>query len=317
MTTGIAIALYNGARFLQDQMETLRLQTAPADQVVLCDDGSSDHTVEVVREYIEKHGLQGKWQVHINEKNLGYAKNFYRAMELCDTDLIYLCDQDDIWKADKLEKMNGVMETHREISLLMCKGGVIDAQGNALHGMLIQEAKQTENITLVTSKQVLRVLAWTGMLMCVRREAFEKWKPYVATAAAPHDLALALCAADQGAFFEYDYVGAFHRRHENNAANEEHRLSKVLNLKTKVRDMTAFCGYMEGLANANLPLSEETAALLRKRKQAANSRLLALRQRKLGLLLKTYLSDDSGLLRFGSFVCDLWLILFGDYTTLK
>ena len=168
--------------------------------MVFCDDGSKDDTVSVVRDYIEKHGLQDRWQLHINEKNLGYAKNFYTAMSLCNTDLIYMCDQDDLWKEDKVEKMNAVMADHPEISLLMCKGGVIDAEGGALHGMLIEESSETGAITSITPDEVLRALRWTGMLMCVRREFLMQWQERVYPAQAPHDFALALCAADSGVF---------------------------------------------------------------------------------------------------------------------
>ena len=315
MTTGIAIALYNGARFLEDQLDTLRLQTLPPDRVVLCDDGSKDNTVEIVRNYIEKYNLQDKWQLYINEQNLGYAKNFYTAMSLCNTDIIYMCDQDDLWKADKLEKMNRIMEDHSEISLLMCKGGVIDANGDALHGLLISEAKETGVLTPVTPKEVLRSLSWIGMLMCIRRTFFCQWYDLLYPTQAPHDFALALCASDCGAFYSYDYVGAFHRRHENNAANEEHRISKVLNLKTKLRDMNAYNNYLRSLSEAALPLSKQTLFMLNNRHQQAQLRETAVRERKLRLLMKTYFSSDKhGLLRPASFFCDVWLILFGDYS---
>lgn len=316
MTVGIAIALYNGARFLEAQLDSLRLQTCPADQVVLCDDGSKDDTVAVVRNYIEKYSLQECWQLHINEENLGYAKNFYKAMSLCNTDLVYMCDQDDLWKADKLEKMNAVMAERQDISLLLCKGGVIDAEGSALHGMLIEESSESGAITPVTPMEVLRTLSWTGMLMCIRKEFLDKWQQMLYPAKAPHDFALALCAADTGVFYTYDYVGAFHRRHENNAAKEEHRIWKMLNLNTKLRDMGMYNQYLEQLISAALPLSEGTLSMLSVRYEKALGREQALRQRRLGQLLRVYRSDRSGLLRPVSLLCDIWLLIFGDYSQL-
>lgn len=316
MTVGIAIALYNGARFLEAQLDTLRLQTCPPEQVILCDDGSTDDTVAIVRSYIEKHCLQDRWCLFINKENLGYAKNFYRAMSLCHTDLIYLCDQDDLWKTDKLEKMNHVMNSHPEISLLMCKGGVIDAQGEALHGLLIDETKETHALADVTPAQTLRSLSWTGMLMCVRNSFLQQWQHLIYPAQVPHDFALALCAADSGCFYTYDYVGAFHRRHDNNAANEEHRIFKVLNLKTKLRDIRTYNQYLEQLIKASLPLSENTLFLLQYRLEKAQGREQALQQRHLGKLIKVYFSDKSGLLRPISFLCDIWLLLFGGYSQL-
>lgn len=316
MTTGVAIALYNGARFLEEQLDTLRCQTCPPDRVIMCDDGSTDNTVEVARNYIEKYQLQERWSVFVNEENLGYAKNFYRAMTLCDTDLIYMCDQDDFWKTDKIEKMNRVMTDRSDISLLMCKGGVIDAGGNSLHGVLIPESKETESILSVSPLEVLRSLSWTGMLMCVRKEFLERWKELLYPVPAPHDFALALCAADNKTFYTYDYVGAFHRRHDNNAANEEHRISKVLNLKTKLRDSVKYNAYLEGLVKRELPLSQNALDMLSERFEKAKERENFLRTGRLFRLIRLYVSDRGKFLRLSSFLCDVWLILFGDRSEL-
>ena len=316
MTTGVAIALYNGARFLEEQLDTIRCQSCPPDRVVMCDDGSTDDTVAIARNYIEKHQLQERWSVSVNEQNLGYAKNFYRAMSLCGTDLIYMCDQDDVWKADKIERMNQVMADHPDISLLMCKGGVMDADGNAMHGLLISESKQTEAVLPVYSPEVLRSLSWTGMLMCVRKAFFDKWQEVLYPIQAPHDFALALCASDHKSFYTYDYVGAFHRRHDNNAANEEHRISKVLNLKTKLRDSVKYNGYLEGMVKGELPLSQQTLDMLADRFEKACTRESALRNGQLLKLIRLYAADRGRVLRLPSFLCDIWLVLFGDRSDL-
>ena len=244
MTVAIAIALYNGEKFIEKQLDTLRLQTVKPDQVVLCDDCSTDNTFNLVEEYINRFSLQDSWKIYKNEENLGYAKNFYHAMELCDCELIYLCDQDDVWREDKIEKMNSVMEKNPNISLLMCKGGVIDAEGEDLHGLMIKKAKETHSIMPITVENILRVFDWTGMLMCVRKNFFDTRKDIISKIRAPHDFVLALCAADCNEFYVYDYVGAYHRRHSNNAANEEHRISKLLNLKRKLRDIDNYNNYL-------------------------------------------------------------------------
>ena len=57
MTTAVAVALYNGARFIEEQLDSIRNQTLCPDKVVLCDDGSKDNTVHIVREYIEKFNV--------------------------------------------------------------------------------------------------------------------------------------------------------------------------------------------------------------------------------------------------------------------
>ena len=85
----VAVALYNGERFIKEQLESLCKQTRAPERVVLCDDGSKDATVEVVKGYINRYGLENSWRLEINPQNLGYIKNFYRAMSLCEEDVIF------------------------------------------------------------------------------------------------------------------------------------------------------------------------------------------------------------------------------------
>ena len=311
MTVSVALALYNGEKFIEKQLDTLRLQTVKPKQVVLCDDGSSDNTVNIVNEYINKYSLGDSWKVCKNPQNLGYAKNFYHAMDLCDGDLIYLCDQDDIWKNDKIEKMNKVMEENPNISLLMCKGGVIGADDRELHGMMIKKADETEKVTKISVEDIIRIFDWTGMLMCVRKEFFEQRKSIISEISAPHDFVLALSAADCEQFYVYDYVGAYHRRHDNNAANEEHRISKILNLKRKIRDIDNYNGYLYNVANSNIEIQKNSMNMLEERLIKSQQRKQALEEKNIRKLFKLYFSDDKKMLRPISFLCDTWLVLFG------
>lgn len=311
MTVSVAIALYNGSKFIEKQLDTIRTQTVPADQVVLCDDGSNDNTVQIVNDYINKHALGNNWKLYKNEKNLGYAKNFYKAMGLCECDLIYLCDQDDVWKTDKIEKMNKIMEENPLISLLMCKGGVVDANGEDLHGLLIKKSEETNEIRPIFIDELFRVFDWTGMLMCVRKSFFDSVKDGITSINAPHDFVLALCSTDKESFYVYDYVGAYHRRHDNNAANEEHRISRLLNLKRKLRDIDNYNGYLSAIAASNINVKSKTMEMLKQRLLKSQQRKDALKEKSLKKILKVYTSDKENILRPLSFVCDLWLVLFG------
>ena len=311
MTVSIAIALYNGAKFIEKQLDTLRLQTVQPNQVVLCDDGSTDNTVDIVNDYIDRYSLQDKWKLYKNPENLGYASNFYHAMQLCDCDLIYLCDQDDIWREDKIEKMNRVMDENPHISLLMCKGGVIDANGEDLHGLMIEKAKETGSVTQISVEKILHTFQWTGMLMCVRKTFFDERKDIISKISAPHDFVLALSAADCNQFYVYDYIGAFHRRHDNNAANEEHRIMKNLDLKRKIRDIDDYNRYLSNVAYSKIQIQKDNMDMLKQRLIKSEHRKEALLQKSLIKILKVYFSDKEKMLRPVSLLCDIWLVLFG------
>ena len=66
MRISVAMATYNGARFITEQLDSIRLQSLPVDQVILRDDGSSDQTLEIVREYLETYELAPAWRITRN-----------------------------------------------------------------------------------------------------------------------------------------------------------------------------------------------------------------------------------------------------------
>lgn len=100
MNISIALCTYNGARFLRTQLDSINAQSRLPDELVVCDDGSSDGTIEILKNF----STQAKFPVRIyeNEKNLGVVANFLKAIALCNGELIALADQDDIWNPDKL-----------------------------------------------------------------------------------------------------------------------------------------------------------------------------------------------------------------------
>lgn len=112
------MATYNGEAFILEQMESIRIQTRAVDEVRICDDCSSDRTVELIKEYITENDLMDTWQVTVNERNLGYASNFMRALDQTTGDLIFFCDQDDIWIPDRVEQMCSLVEKNPEIMVL-------------------------------------------------------------------------------------------------------------------------------------------------------------------------------------------------------
>ena len=95
----VAIATYNGAKYLREQLDSLYTQTRIPDEVVVSDDNSSDGTIKILEEYKQRYGLI----YSINSKSLGVNKNFEKAIRACSGDYIIICDQDDIWFPRKIE----------------------------------------------------------------------------------------------------------------------------------------------------------------------------------------------------------------------
>jgi glycosyltransferase involved in cell wall biosynthesis len=95
------MATYNGAKFLKEQLGSLVAQTRLPDELIICDDTSSDQSMDILLDFARTAPF--KVEVIRNEKNVGYAKNFEKAISLCTGEIIFLSDQDDVWFPEKIE----------------------------------------------------------------------------------------------------------------------------------------------------------------------------------------------------------------------
>ena len=125
LRVSVAMATYNGERFLEAQLESIARQTRLPAELVVTDDGSSDRTLEI----LEAFGREAPFPVRAvrNPENLGYADNFLKAASLCTGDLIAFCDQDDVWLERKLEVCAGAFKD-REVLLCVHSGELWNGQ---------------------------------------------------------------------------------------------------------------------------------------------------------------------------------------------
>ena len=117
MKTSVVMSTYNGEEYIIEQLDSLRNQSRPADEVLIADDCSTDNTVDIVRNYIKKNNLT-TWKLVVNKQNKGWRRNFMEAMWSTSGDLVFPCDQDDIWRLDKIEIMTKLMGDNSQIQLL-------------------------------------------------------------------------------------------------------------------------------------------------------------------------------------------------------
>ena len=127
MKISLVMATYNGAKYLNEQLDSIKNQTLKLDEVIIVDDVSTDDTSYLVEKYISNHQLN--WMFIKNEKNLGYKGNFKKGLAHASGDVIFLCDQDDIWHLDKVERMVEALKNHLEIKALASSFNFVDGQG--------------------------------------------------------------------------------------------------------------------------------------------------------------------------------------------
>ncbi len=103
----VLLAVYNGERYLKEQLDSLLNQTFKNIKIIIRDDGSSDNSIDIINDYCSKY--PDKVSCISGKPTGSAAQNFSKLLELCDDDYIMLCDQDDIWLPTKIEKTLAAM----------------------------------------------------------------------------------------------------------------------------------------------------------------------------------------------------------------
>jgi glycosyltransferase involved in cell wall biosynthesis len=169
MKVSIAMATYNGARYLPDQLDSFLRQNRQPDELVVCDDGSTDATPEILGWF--RQGVPFPVHLYRHKKNLGFAKTFETAISNCSGELIFLSDQDDIWFPTKIGVVEQTLLSTPGKLLLVHDGELVD-ENLVSHGVTYQRQ-------VLAGYRSLDHLA-TGALTAVRRELLQYALPFPA-----------------------------------------------------------------------------------------------------------------------------------------
>lgn len=181
MTISIAICTYNGEKYLAEQLDSILSQTVKADEIVICDDGSTDRTMEILEHYdVQNPGL---FKIFVNEKNLGYFKNFEKAIYTCTKDVIITSDQDDIWNNNKIEATKNFFLDHPDYDGVFNDLELIDynrktLESSYLNWKQISYEFVSDNIkyqTLFIRQQVMGSFV-LGCALAIRKSALTKYQ---------------------------------------------------------------------------------------------------------------------------------------------
>lgn len=280
MRTSIAMCTYNGLPYLGEQLDSIRLQTRRADQVVIHDDGSTDGTPDFIRAYIDEHGLGDRWDFSVNGENLGFAENFHRAARECldSCDLVFFSDQDDVWKLDKVERCASVMEECSEIDALCHEYDIVDGVGTVcpVKGQAAPAITGDGSIEKIPAHNG-GVYIWLGWAMAVRSTFLERVEDYRFEGWA-HDEWVWKCAqATDSLYVLHENLGS-HRVHGGNATGHKihDRARRIDECRMKMLgDREALC-----LAQ-DIQAPMETQNVFYRSAECGKLRLELLRERKL------------------------------------
>lgn len=256
----VAITTFNGERFVEIQLQSILDQSRRADEVIIIDDCSTDKTPEIVRKFIGDRDLKN-WVFKINDKNLGYIRNFNNAIGQTTGDIIFLCDQDDVWHADKIEKILEIFENNPAMQILNTGFRKIDHNGKVINSKIRHNRSNNGLITRSflpnsLNKIEFEYIIWRNISPGCTAAFTKECKEFYlknSTFLCPHDWELNVFGAALDGLYFYNQVLTDYRIHSNNTIGiKELKLSDRITamnndsrIKTAETEHKRACAYSE------------------------------------------------------------------------
>lgn len=227
----VAMATYNGSKYLSEQIDSILNQSVQFFEIVVCDDCSTDGTFELLIQYAQK---DQRFKIFKNDYNLGFKKNFERAISLCSGDFIALSDQDDIWLPDHLKTL---METLGD-KMLACGNSILVDENNKDLGVLLS---YQESLDYVPKDDLLKAMSvmlfrnpYQGAAMLFRKELAEIACP-IPDVTGYHDKWLVMVACmTKGMNFTFEPIMRYRRLRTSVTDMRLKRKSKIMSLRNHV-----------------------------------------------------------------------------------
>lgn len=243
----VALCTYNGEKYIRQQLDSILNQTMPVDEIVVCDDCSTDSTCEIISSYVGKYP-------HIklikNNVNVGFRKNFESAVLISQGDIIFLSDQDDIWHLEKVKRVIEYMQINNCYGVFT-DANFIDGDNKALDGSLFEKLKFKQYIknrdlypnlyaTLCLSSNFV-----TGATMAIKKEAKNYILPFFTSKGIYHDayIAIKLSSIDKLGFIDEKLIS--YRIH----LNQQIGLNNESYIKRRIFDFGLEDIYRKGFLN--------------------------------------------------------------------
>lgn len=286
------VATYNGEKFIVEQLDSIRCQTVPVDEVLIGDDMSRDLTQDIVQMYITRHELEN-WKLIPNKANLGYKMNFFSLVETAlrnGAEYIFLADQDDVWMHDKVEKMMHVMNTHNDTLIVASNVKPFYTSPNANH----------INFARLGSKKINKLdfaAYWLftqrpGCSFLIKKELAEKVlnimdKGYFQNEGFAHDCIFWAVGLLLNSAYLLNEDTLYFRRHGNNNSNncKTTREIRLLSVHNEIK----ICNEMINLPADLLSVPFQYKTFLMKQKKVFKKRMDVLKHRSIFNFLRLLL----------------------------
>jgi glycosyltransferase involved in cell wall biosynthesis len=201
----VVLGTYNGEAYLREQLDSVLAQTWAPLEIIAVDDGSTDNTLAILREYASR---DPRIKIFINKQNLGFVRNFEKGCSLSTGHWISLCDQDDYWMPDKIEKMVRAIGNY---PMVYCDSILCDEHLRPL-GTQISDLVHYQSFD--DARQLCVFSRMYGHATLITRQLFERSRPFLKEV--PHDGWLAYHATLYGGVRYLPEALVKYRQHAGN-----------------------------------------------------------------------------------------------------
>ena len=229
MKISVCMATYNGEKYIKEQLESILSQIGENDEVIISDDSSTDNTVEIIKAFSDN-----RIKIFENQKFKSPIFNFENALIQANGEIIVLSDQDDIWKANKIETIKKYMQKY---DLVLSDATIIDEYGN-----LIQESFYKLNNSRMGFIQNIIKNSYLGCAMGFNRKILEKALPFPKDIPL-HDWWIGLVGEMYGKTYFIEDKLISYRRHGNNASptGEKSKYSTLKKISFRISLIKNLC----------------------------------------------------------------------------
>ena len=206
----VALCTFNGERYIEEQLKSILNQTVVPDEIIICDDNSKDSTVEIIERTLKNVKLE--YILTVNAENVGVTKNFEQAIKRTTGDIIFLADQDDVWKEDKVEELIKLFNNSRCVMAYSDSEIIVNNKISKKKLWEVIGFKPTKNFCY--EKKLLKNSLITGATMAVKKEFLNEIMPFPKEWI--HDGWIAICAKLYGEVLYSEKTLMKYRLHNSN-----------------------------------------------------------------------------------------------------
>lgn len=216
----VAMAVYNGEKYIYEQINSIIKMLGENDEVVISDDGSNDETLNIIKEFFVK---DYRIKLYINNGIHGVSANFTNAIRHCTGKYIFLSDQDDIWLDNKIDKIISLAQKE--------KADLVIHNGRNTNVIMQPYGKNLFKLTNATTSPLKNYIRgrFLGCCMCFDSKTMKYILPFPNIINdIPHDIFATILVGLKGKIVLLDEILIYHRKHGGNVTPEKpNRLVKV------------------------------------------------------------------------------------------